>query len=219
MKKRQKKLTLKECVMSSRGLDVLFIVLAFYLCFQVKKISFISDDCFDLILNVSNTGLLNKSYMCSSIWMNKVNNMLFASKRSIKSYICLLMLTCEDVERLPGPPSNLDLLFRKKRFSLLHQNLRGLFKNFYLVSDLLENNNTIDILTLSETHIRPTDEVSVLNVTGYIFLSLARKAGSGGGIRLYISNHDFKYHEDLEKTSLESIWIEILPQILSPPTP
>ena len=192
MKKRQKKLTLKECVMSSRGLDVLFIVLAFYLCFQVKKISFISDDCFDLILNVSNTGLLNKSYMCSSIWMNKVNNMLFASKRSIKSYICLLMLTCGDVERLPGPPSNLDLLFHKKRFSLLHQNLRGLFKNFYLVSDLLENNNTIDILTLSETHIRPTDEVSVLNVTGYIFLSLARKAGSGGGIGLYISNHDFK---------------------------
>ena len=219
MKKRQKKLTLKECVMSSRGLDVLFIVLAFYLCFQVKKISFISDDCFDLILNVSNTGLLNKSYICSSIWMNKVNNMLFASKRSINSYICLLMLTCGDVERLPGPPSNLDLLFRKKRFSLLHQNLRGLFKNFYLVSDLLENNNTIDILTLSETHIRPTDEVSVLNVTGYIFLSLARKAGSGGGIGLYISNHDFKYHEDLEKTSLESIWIEILPQILSPPTP
>ena len=219
MKKRQKKLTLKECVMSSRGLDVLFIVLAFYLCFQVKKISFISDDCFDLILNVSNTGLLNKSYMCSSIWMNKVNNMLFASKRSIKSYICLLMLTCGDVERLPGPPSNLELLFRKKRFTLLHENLRGLFKNFYLVSDLLENNNTIDILTLSETHIRPTDEVSVLNVTGYIFLSLARKAGSGGGIRLYISNHDFKYHEDLEKTSLESIWIEILPQILSPPTP
>lgn len=53
MKKRQKKLTLKECVMSSRGLDVLFIVLAFYLCFQVKKISFISDDCFDLISNVS----------------------------------------------------------------------------------------------------------------------------------------------------------------------
>ena len=192
MKKRQKKLTLKECVMSSRGLDVLFIVLAFYLCFQVKKNSFISDDCFDLILNVSSTGLLNKSYICSSIWMNKVNNMLFASKRSIKSYICLLMLTCGDVERLPGPPSNLDLLFRNKRFSLLHQNLRGLFKIFYLVSDLLENNNTIDILTLSETHIRPTDEVSVLNVTGYIFLSLARKAGSGGGIGLYISNHDFK---------------------------
>ena len=192
MKKRQKKLTLKECVMSSRGLDVLFIVLAFYLCFQVKKISFISDDCFDLILNVSNTGLLNKSYICSSIWMNKVNNMLFASKRSINSYICLLMLTCGDVERLPGPPSNLDLLFRNKRFSLLHQNLRGLFKIFYLVSDLLENNNTIDILTLSETHIRPTDEVSVLNVTGYIFLSLARKAGSGGGIGLYRSNHDFK---------------------------
>ena len=41
---------------------------------------------------------------------------------------------------------------------------------------------------LSETHIRPTAEVSVLNVTGYTFLSLPRKTDSGGGVGLYISN-------------------------------
>ena len=44
-------------IMSSR-VDMLCIALASYLCFQVKKISFISDDGFDLMLNVSNTGLL-----------------------------------------------------------------------------------------------------------------------------------------------------------------
>ena len=91
----------------SRRVDVLFIALAFYLCFQVKKISFISDDCFDLILNVSNTGLLNESFICSSISINRANNMFFTSKRSIKSYICLLILMRGDVERLPGPPNDL----------------------------------------------------------------------------------------------------------------
>ena len=50
-----------------------------------------------------------------------------------------------DVERLPGPPNDLDLLLRKKGFSLLHQNARGLFKKFDLVSDVLRNNNTTDI--------------------------------------------------------------------------
>ena len=89
----------------SRRVDVLFIALAFYLCFQVKKISFISDDCFDLILNVSNTGLLNESFICSRY--TRANNMFFTSKRSIKSYICLLILMRGDVERLPGPPNDL----------------------------------------------------------------------------------------------------------------
>lgn len=61
----------------------------------------------------------------------------------------------------------------------------SLFKNFDLVSDLLGINNSIDILKLSETQIRPSDEVSVLNVTG-----LPRKAGSGLGVSFYILNQN-----------------------------
>ena len=64
-----------------------------------------------------------------------------------------MILICGGVERLPGPPNDVDLLLHKKGFSLLHENVRGLFKNFDLVSDSLGNNNTIDILTLSGTHI------------------------------------------------------------------
>ena len=48
--------------MMSRTVKVLCIALAFYLGFQVKKISFISDGYSDLILYVSNTGLLNESF-------------------------------------------------------------------------------------------------------------------------------------------------------------
>ena len=49
--------------MPSRRVDMLCIMLAFDLCFQVKKISFANDDCFDLMLNLSNTGLLNESFI------------------------------------------------------------------------------------------------------------------------------------------------------------
>ena len=98
---------------------------------------------------------------------------------------------------------------RKKWFSLLHQNLQGLFKNFDLVSDLLGNNNTIEILMLSETHLQPINKVSVLNIMGYTFLSLPRKTGSRVGVGLYIANqHDVKRCEDLENANLESIWMK-----------
>ena len=105
---------------------------------------------------------------------------------------------CRDAERLPGPPSDLDLLFFKKEFSRLYQTLRGFFTKSDLVLDLLGNNNSIDILTLSETHVRPTDEVSVLNVT--------RKIDTGDGVGICLSNqHDFKCHEDFKNANLESI--------------
>ena len=66
---------------------------------------------------------------------------------------------CGDVERIPGSPNDLDLLLRKNNNTDIYS-------------------NTTDILTLSETHKRPTDEISVLIVTGYTFLSLPRKTDS-----------------------------------------
>ena len=53
---------------------------------------------------------------------------------------------------------------------------------------------------------QPTDEVSVLNVRGYTFLSLPHKAGSGGGSNLYMLNqHGSKRCEHLKNANLESI--------------
>ena len=43
---------------------------------------------------------------------------------------------CGDVKILPGPPNDLDFL---------HQNVREVFKNFDLVSDLPGNNDTVDM--------------------------------------------------------------------------
>ena len=50
----------------SQRVVVMCNVIAFYLCFQVREISFISNDCFDFILNVSNTGVLNENFIHSS---------------------------------------------------------------------------------------------------------------------------------------------------------
>ena len=72
----------------------------------------------------------------------------------------------------------------------------------------------IDILTLSETHIRSTGKVSVMKMLRVIhFLSLKCKTDSWGGFGLYASNqYDFKRREDLKNANLGSIWIEIFPK-------
>ena len=75
-----------------------------------------------------------------------------------------------------------------------------MFKNFDLVSDLLGINNSIDILKLSETHIRPLDEVSVLNVTG-----LPRKAGSGLGVSFYILNQNDINAMKISKIQIQNV--------------
>lgn len=51
------------------------------------------------------------------------------------------------------------------------------------ITQSTKNNNSIDILRLTETQIRPTDKVSLLNIA--ILLSLQRKTDSGSGVVLF----------------------------------
>ena len=68
---------------------------------------------------------------------------------------------------------------------------------------------------LSEIHIQPTDEISVLNVMEYKFLTLQHKTDSGRVVGLYISNqHYFKCCKDLKNANLEIIRIKIFHQKL-----
>ena len=68
---------------------------------------------------------------------------------------------------------------------------------------------------LSEIHIQPTDEISVLNVMEYKFLTLQHKTDSGRVVDLYISNqHYFKCCKDLKNANLEIIRIKIFHQKL-----
>ena len=189
-----------------------FILLAVILIFQVKKPSFVTDDSFDIILGVTDTVLRRESFIYSSIWLYSSMKINIALKRSFKLYLFLLILMSGDVEQLPGPQQHLELksLLRNRGLSILHQNVRGLSSNFDLISEILENNN-IDILTLSETHIKPSDDISEFNnIPGYNFRSSERKTGDGGGVGIYLSDRiDFERRKDLEFKNLESLVFEI----------
>ena len=75
-----------QSLMSSRSRHAVYCASILFV-FKWRIFSFISDDFFDMILSISNTGLLNESFICSSICINRANK-FFTSKRSIKSYIC-----------------------------------------------------------------------------------------------------------------------------------
>ena len=91
--------------------------------------------------------------------------------------------------------------------------MRGLSSNINLVSVLLQTFRSIDVLTLSETHIESDDEHRAFyNIPGYSFVSRPRKAGKGGGVGVYISEDvTWDRRNDLEVEEIESVWIEIWP--------
>ena len=134
--------------------------------------------------------------------------------------ICTLLLLCGDIESCPGPVyqndnnrniPELNSLLRKRGIKIFHQNVRGLFSNINLVSELLQSFCGIGVLTLSETHIESdVDHSAVYDIPGYSFVSRPRKAGKGGGVGVYISDYiTWDRREDLEVDDIESFWIEM----------
>ena len=73
--------------------------------------------------------------------------------------------------------------FTKMRgMKIIHQNIRGLFHNISHFSAVLEKYNNIDIITLSETHIRLHNNIELFSIPGYRFISKPRLNGFGGGV-------------------------------------
>jgi len=102
-------------------------------------------------------------------------------------------------------------LLQTKGLSVLHQNIRGLLTNFCSIQDLLSSYQSIDILTLSETHITQSENIDKLyEVSGFNFEKRNRVTGRGGGVAVYIS-HGINYirRTDLENNKLENIVIEM----------
>ena len=94
--------------------------------------------------------------------------------------IQFLLLLSGDIETCPGPSFS---EFRKMRgMKIIHQNIRGLFHNISHFSAVLEKYNNIDIITLSETHIRLHDNIELFSIPGYRFISKPRLNGFGGGV-------------------------------------
>ena len=107
-----------------------------------------------------------------------------------------------------------DRLYVKHRgIKIFHQNVRGLLTNIDKVKILFRGFKSIDILTLSETHINNNtynDNAKLYEVLGFTFIYRNRENGTHSGGAMYVSNKiPFDRRKDLEENMLESIWIKI----------
>ena len=142
--------------------------------------------------------------------------------RSTKqSFFHILILICGDVQPCPGPGySNRNIreltsLLHSRGIKIFPQNLRGLLGNLAHVSALLRSSPSMDILTLSETHLEAQNELAeaARNMPGYSFISRPRKSVIGGGVAAYIGDGIvWDQRHDLENDNIEAIWIEIRPK-------
>ena len=97
-------------------------------------------------------------------------------KISFKDLFCFI--TCVSW-RYPGPRQvpKIDELFYCNGYKLFHQDVRGLYSNFELITEFLTERKSTDILTLSETHTQDTDNFLVYDIPGFIFIRKSRKMG------------------------------------------
>ena len=101
----------------------------------------------------------------------------------------------------------------KNKFSILHINIRSLYKNFPKIENMLfELNQYPDVIALTETKIKESGTQVNRVLNGYTFVHNDTKT-SAGGVGIYIKSHIcFKLRQDLEIKcrEYESIWIEIV---------
>jgi len=128
-------------------------------------------------------------------------------------FVLLFLLNGVDLAVVQESDSheNVNAFTEKKGLKIFHQNVRGLFTNFNLIQNLFSTCKKIDILTVSETHINGfNDNNDLYQIDGYNFIQRNRKQGKGGGVGIYLrDNLKWKRRFDLERDTVESIWIEI----------
>ena len=149
-----------------------------------------------------NHGNGKESFITSSLWIFKPR---YIKTNSSKTLVILLLLSSGTVERNPGPVKYIDIqeLLNLKGINILHQNIRGLSTNFENLQCFIDRNSKIDILTISETHLKKSENdniEAIYNIYGYDFIFKSREKGIGGGVGIYISNKfDWVRRIDLEK--------------------
>jgi len=126
------------------------------------------------------------------------------------------IVSCENAEPCVVPVSTsltreeFKQTLNKKGLKITHQNVRGIQNNISELQEFISSHNEIDIFSASETHLQSDTHIEEISLDGYEFLGKCRTKGLGGGVGIYIKNNIvFKRRTDLEKLSLEIIWIEI----------
>ena len=156
--------------------------------------------CTDLIIfpfaNVSNSEFMSLFANCDSNMEQFDLNSVLSSKHlhsvnddmtSLSSILInssnlhnTVYITTEEINNLHFLPANL---------SVLQLNCRSIKKNFNSIKHFLLNfNNKPDIISLSETWLKPSDKINTFAIAGYTLISVPRLHKIGGGSGLYISN-------------------------------
>ena len=93
-----------------------------------------------------------KNFICSSLFLTKVHEKFVYQRK--RSFSCLLLLMCGDVEKCPGlTRSNVQDLFKQKGLKVFHQYIQGLFHNIAKLSYLLHTQTHTYFLSVKRTSI------------------------------------------------------------------
>ena len=105
---------------------------------------------------------------------------------------------------------NTTFKFTTKGLHVAHLNTQHLMPKLDEIKNILNEPNTADIFTLSETFLTDTVQNGELHITNYVFERRDRNCKAGGGLLIYISdNISYSRRKDIETNSIESIWLQI----------
>ena len=185
--------------------DVLFLLVI--LCFAAWRFWFINDDLLQIVVKeereISTLPLLIENIDRKNLKIPYIPR---------KCLLFGLLILCGDIETCLGPDysiKELHALCKDRGLSFIHQNIRGLHTNFESLCSIIATHN-IDIITLSEIHLSNSENLSLYKINGYDEVFRCRPEGKGGGVCVYLKNSIcWERRHDLEKDSIESIWLEL----------
>ena len=131
-----------------------------------------------------------------------------AGLKQVKLSLCAgyLVLLSGDVSLNPGPANGLKL----RGLKFIHQNIQSLGDKIDQLRILLQELHLgIQLITLSETWIKPDRSDSEYEIPGYGLFRKDRK-GNHGGVAVFV--HDelvATRRDDLELDTVEGMWLEI----------
>ena len=125
----------------------------------------------------------------------------------------MFLLLANDIETQPGPATlaeKYDEMPTVRGFKVGHLNIRSVRNKTDDLRLLLEQ-NSFDVLTLSESWLENSVHDCEVSIPGYDVLRQDRGQNKrGGGTMMYIRNGvPFRHREDIATTYIESCWIEI----------
>ena len=138
-------------------------------------------------------------------FVKKSSKVVFLSSTciSVIFFLCtLLLMLCYDVHPNPGPGS--------RTVNLCHINIRSLTTDKLDAIDTALS-NLCDIITLSETYLTATSDVSALKLNGFKPIECLNRIGRiGGGVALYVKQYILaERKKEYELNGLEAMWHEL----------